>query len=49
MGSLRWGIMCLTMYLSWSSGLEKSVERPMIGRRVSETEADLVVLLEEGL
>jgi hypothetical protein len=27
----------------------KSVERPMIGRRVSETEADLVVLLEEGL
>lgn len=49
LGSLRWGIMCLTMYLSWSSGLEKSVERPMIGRRVSETEADLVVLLEEGL
>ena len=49
LGSLRWGIMCLTMYLSWRDGVEKSVERPMIGRRVSETEADLVVLLEEGL
>lgn len=49
LGSLRWGVMCLTMYLSWSSGMEKSVERPMIGRRVSETEADLVVLLEQGL
>ena len=49
LGSLRWGVMCLGMYLSWSTGVEKSVERPMIGRRVSETEADLVVLLEEGL
>ncbi|HEX7886440.1 MAG TPA: phosphotransferase family protein [Phenylobacterium sp.] len=49
LGSLRWGIMCLTMYLSWANGAETSVERPMIGRRVSETEADLVVLLEEGL
>jgi aminoglycoside phosphotransferase (APT) family kinase protein len=49
LGSLRWGVMCLTMYMSWQTGLEKSVERPMIGRRVSETEADLVVLLEEGL
>ena len=49
LGSLRWGVMCLTMYLSWANGVEKSVERPMIGRRVSETEADLVVLLEQGL
>ena len=49
LGSLRWGVMCLTMYLSWSSGVSPSVERPMIGRRVSETEADLVVLLEQGL
>lgn len=49
LGSLRWGVMCLTMYLSWRDGAVKSVERPMIGRRVSETEADLVVLLEEGL
>jgi aminoglycoside phosphotransferase (APT) family kinase protein len=49
LGSLRWGVMCLGMYMSWSSGLVKSVERPMIGRRTAETEADLVVLLEQGL
>lgn len=49
LGSLRWGVMCLGMYLSWANGLTASVERPMIGRRVSETEADLVVLLEQGL
>jgi aminoglycoside phosphotransferase (APT) family kinase protein len=49
LGSLRWGVMCLTMYMSWASGQERSVERPMIGRRVSETEADLVFLLEQGL
>jgi aminoglycoside phosphotransferase (APT) family kinase protein len=49
LGSLRWGVMCLMMYRSWADGVERSVERPMIGRRVSETEADLVVLLEQGL
>jgi aminoglycoside phosphotransferase (APT) family kinase protein len=49
LGSLRWGVMCLTMYMSWANGTERSVERPMIGRRVSETEADLVILLEQGL
>ena len=41
--------MCLTMYQSYASGMESSVERPMIGRRVSETEIDLVKLLEAGL
>jgi aminoglycoside phosphotransferase (APT) family kinase protein len=49
LGSLRWGVMCLTMYMSWANGVERSVERPMIGRRVSDTEADLVTLLEQGL
>jgi aminoglycoside phosphotransferase (APT) family kinase protein len=49
LGSLRWGVMCLMMYQSWSEGPESSVERPMIGRRVSETEADLIHLLEEGI
>ena len=49
LGSLKWGVMCLTMYMSWASGGSASVERPMIGRRVSETEIDLVNLLEAGL
>lgn len=49
LGSLKWGVMCLMMYASWASGAEASVERPMIGRRVSETEIDLLNLLEAGL
>jgi aminoglycoside phosphotransferase (APT) family kinase protein len=49
LGSLRWGVMCLMMYSSWATGVAPSVERPMIGRRVSETEIDLVNILEEGL
>jgi aminoglycoside phosphotransferase (APT) family kinase protein len=49
LGSLKWGVMCLMMYQSWATGTEASVERPMIGRRVSETEVDLVNLLEAGL
>ena len=49
LGSLKWGVMCLMMYLSWSRGTETSVERPMIGRRVSETEIDLIDILEAGL
>jgi aminoglycoside phosphotransferase (APT) family kinase protein len=49
LGSLKWGVMCLMMYQSWAGGTDASVERPMIGRRVSETEADLVTLLEQGL
>lgn len=49
LGSLKWGIMCLMMYSSYATGTESSVERPMIGRRVSETEIDLVNLLEAGL
>lgn len=46
LGSLKWGIMCLMMYASYASGTEASVERPMIGRRVSETEIDLLHILE---
>jgi hypothetical protein len=38
--------MCLMMYASYASGTEASVERPMIGRRVSETEIDLLHILE---
>jgi len=49
LGSLKWGVMCLMMYASYASGAESSVERPMIGRRVSETEIDLVILMENGL
>ncbi len=49
-GSLKWGVMCLGMYMSWvAGGADSSVERAMIGRRVSENEIDLVNILERGL
>ena len=46
LGSLKWGIMCMIMYEAYRSGADPSVERAAIGRRVSETEMDLVHLLE---
>lgn len=46
LGSLKWGIMCMTMYEVFRSGADPSVERAAIGRRVSETEIDILNLLE---
>ncbi|MBP7705555.1 MAG: phosphotransferase family protein [Caulobacter sp.] len=46
LGSLKWGVMCEGMYSSYANGSDTSVERPMIGRRTSECEIDLVALLE---
>lgn len=47
LGSLKWGIMCMIMYEAFRSGADASVERAAIGRRVSETEIDLINLLEK--
>ena len=47
LGSLKWGIMCMIMYEAFRSGADPSVERAAIGRRVSETEIDLINLLEK--
>lgn len=46
LGTLKWGVMCMIMYESFRSGTNPSVERAAIGRRVSETEIDLINLLE---
>jgi len=46
LGSMKWGVMCMLMYESFRTGLDNSVERAAIGRRISETEIDLVNLLE---
>lgn len=48
LGSLKWGIMCMIMYEAFRSGADDSVERAAIGRRVSETEIDLINLLESA-
>lgn len=44
-GTLKWGIMCMSMYEAFRTGFDRSVERAAIGRRSSETEIDLVNLL----
>jgi aminoglycoside phosphotransferase (APT) family kinase protein len=43
---LWWGLCCLQMADIWRSGVDKSLERAVIGRRASETEVDLLMLLE---
>lgn len=45
--TLWWGICCLQMADIWRTGLDKGLERAVIGRRASETEVDLLMLLEE--
>jgi len=48
LGTLKWGIMCTTMYEAFKSGMDRSVERAAIGRRSSETEIDLLYLIAES-
>lgn len=45
--TLWWGLCCLQMADIWRTGLDKTLERAVIGRRASETEVDLLMLLEE--
>lgn len=44
-GTLRWGIICLFQVFSHLRGEQQSVELAAIGRRVSETEFDLLELI----
>jgi aminoglycoside phosphotransferase (APT) family kinase protein len=44
--TLWWGLCCLQMAEIWRSGLDRSLERAVIGRRASETEVDMLLLLE---
>ena len=45
-GTLWWGVTCLTMVDIWRSGVDKAVERLVVGTRVSEVEVDLLLMLE---
>lgn len=45
--TLWWGLTCLRMAAIWREGIDKSLERAVIGRRTSETELDLLMLLEQ--
>ncbi len=46
LGTLRWGIMCMTIGQQFTTGRERSVEKAVIGRRVAETELDFLMLIE---
>jgi aminoglycoside phosphotransferase (APT) family kinase protein len=46
-GVLKWGVICLYQSAIHLQGKQRSVERAVIGRRLSECEADLIRLLKE--
>jgi aminoglycoside phosphotransferase (APT) family kinase protein len=46
LGTLRWGVICLTQAWAHLSGAYRSVELATIGRRVCEQEWDLLLLLD---
>ena len=48
LGTLRWGVICLIQVYAHLNGDINSLEKAAIGRRVSETEIDLVDLLFLG-
>jgi aminoglycoside phosphotransferase (APT) family kinase protein len=47
--ALGWGVVCLTMIDRYRSGQAQSLERAAVGRRMSESEIDLLLLLEGEL
>ena len=44
--ALGWGLVCLTMLALHESGADAGLERAAVGRRLSESEIDLLLLLE---
>ena len=47
-GTFRWGVICLIQAYAHLNGTINSIEKAAIGRRVSETEIDIVDLLFLG-
>lgn len=47
-GSLKWGVMTMSMYAVWAADPSAGPERAVIGRRLSETEADIVAIIERN-
>jgi hypothetical protein len=45
--TLWWALGCMQMSEIWRTGIDRSLERAVIGRRTSENEMDLLLLLEE--
>jgi hypothetical protein len=47
LSSLWWGLGTLRFAGVWRSGQDKTLERAVVGRRTSETEIDLLLMLED--
>ena len=47
--SLWWATVCFSMTNTWRNGEDRGLERIVIGRRVSECEVDVLILLEEAM
>lgn len=47
--ALSWGIVCLSMLAMYRSGQDSTLERAAVGRRLSEAEIDLLLLMEGGI
>ena len=45
--ALGWGLVCLTMLEMHLDGVDPSLERAAVGRRLSESEIDILLLLDE--
>ncbi len=45
LGSLKWGVMTTMMHARWAADPSAGPERGVIGRRLSETEADIVAII----
>ena len=45
LSTLKWGVICMMQCAPFIDGSDRSVERAAIGRRASETELDLMLLL----
>lgn len=45
--TLFWGSACMMMLADWREHKERTIERAAIGRRISEVEIDLLLLLQE--
>lgn len=45
--TLWWALGCMLMAEIWRSGADRNLERAVIGRRISENEVDLLLLLED--
>jgi aminoglycoside phosphotransferase (APT) family kinase protein len=47
MAALSWGLVTQTMYAMWQEGVDRRLERAAVGRRMSESEIDILLLLDD--